>query len=141
MPASRSEITLKIIDDGIMNAGFTTMIKLAGYIMLFSIAADFAGHLPLPRNRTVRLRYRAAGNYEWNLYCPGYRMAEAIEIGYLVCHGNGFSLAVSGICCDSIHAGKTTEQHTQSYVNLLIIKCHCWQHFYSCSGFGMQTPP
>ena len=28
--------------------GFTTMIKLAGYIMLFSIAADFAGHLPLP---------------------------------------------------------------------------------------------
>ena len=47
MPASRSEITLKIIDDGIMN-GFTTMIKLAGYIMLFSIAADFAGHLPLP---------------------------------------------------------------------------------------------
>lgn len=47
MPASRSEITLKIIDDGIMN-GFTTMIKLAGYIMLFSIAADFVGHLPLP---------------------------------------------------------------------------------------------
>lgn len=47
MPASRSEITLKIIDDGIMN-GFTTMIKLAGYIMLFSIAADLVQHLPLP---------------------------------------------------------------------------------------------
>lgn len=47
MPASRSAISLKIIDDGIMN-GFSTMIKLAGYIMLFSIAADFAGHLPLP---------------------------------------------------------------------------------------------
>lgn len=47
MPASRSAISLKIIDDGIMN-GFSTMIKLAGYIMLFSIAADFVGHLPLP---------------------------------------------------------------------------------------------
>ena len=45
MPASRSEITLKIIDDGIMN-GFTTMIKLAGYIMFFSIAADMMQHIP-----------------------------------------------------------------------------------------------
>lgn len=45
MPASRSEITLKIIDDGIMN-GFTTMIKLAGYIMFFSIAADMIQHIP-----------------------------------------------------------------------------------------------
>ena len=46
MPASRSAISLKIIDDGIMN-GFSTMIKLAGYIMLFAIAADFLKQLPL----------------------------------------------------------------------------------------------
>ena len=45
MPASRSEINLKIIDDGIIN-GFMTMIKLAGYIMFFSIAADIMQHIP-----------------------------------------------------------------------------------------------
>ncbi|WP_296115749.1 hypothetical protein [uncultured Eubacterium sp.] len=45
MPASRFEIKLTIIDDGIMN-GFTTMIKLAGYIMFFSIAADIMQHIP-----------------------------------------------------------------------------------------------
>lgn len=45
MPASRSVINLKIIDDGIMN-GFSTMIKLAGYIMFFAIAADFLKQLP-----------------------------------------------------------------------------------------------
>ncbi len=45
MPASRFEINLTIIDDGIMN-GFTTMIKLAGYIMFFSIAADMMQHVP-----------------------------------------------------------------------------------------------
>lgn len=46
MPASRSEINLKIIDDGIIN-GFMTMIKLAGYIMFFSIAADMIQHIPI----------------------------------------------------------------------------------------------
>lgn len=46
MPASRSAISLKIIDDGIMN-GFSTMIKLAGYIMLFAIAADFLKQFPI----------------------------------------------------------------------------------------------
>ena len=45
MPSSRSEINLKIIDDGMIN-GFMTMIKLAGYIMFFSIAADMMHHIP-----------------------------------------------------------------------------------------------
>lgn len=49
IPPSRSELTLTIIDDGIMN-GFTTMIKLAGYIMFFSIAADIITHLPISQS-------------------------------------------------------------------------------------------
>ena len=101
MPASRSEITLKIIDDGIMN-GFTTMIKLAGYIMLFSIAADFAGHLPLPGTAlsgcVIGLLEITNGIYTVS--------------GTSVCHGNGFFWRYQRHLPDSIHAGKTTEQHT-----------------------------
>lgn len=36
MEASRSQITFKIIDAGIMN-GFETLLKLCGYIVIFSI--------------------------------------------------------------------------------------------------------
>jgi hypothetical protein len=46
MPASRSQINFKIIDAGIMD-GFTTMVKLAGYIMLFAMLADIVRMLPL----------------------------------------------------------------------------------------------
>lgn len=46
MPASRSQINFKIIDDGIMD-GFTTMIKLAGYIMLFAMLADIVQMIPI----------------------------------------------------------------------------------------------
>lgn len=46
MPASRSQINFKIIDDGIMD-GFTTMIKLAGYIMLFAMLADIVHTIPI----------------------------------------------------------------------------------------------
>ncbi|MGN0481969.1 MAG: hypothetical protein ACI4HI_00295 [Lachnospiraceae bacterium] len=38
--ASRSQITFKIIDAGIMN-GFETLTRIGGYLMLFSIFADF----------------------------------------------------------------------------------------------------
>lgn len=46
MPASRSQINFKIIDAGIMD-GFTTMIKLAGYIMLFAMLADIVQMIPV----------------------------------------------------------------------------------------------
>lgn len=45
-PTSRSQINFKIIDAGIMD-GFTTMIKLAGYIMLAAIMAHFVSLIPL----------------------------------------------------------------------------------------------
>lgn len=50
--ASRSQLSMKIIDAGIMN-GFTTMIKLAGYILLASLLADIPKRIfpdsgPLP---------------------------------------------------------------------------------------------
>lgn len=44
-PTSRSQINIKIIDAGIMD-GFTTMIKLAGYIMLSALLADMIKELP-----------------------------------------------------------------------------------------------
>lgn len=43
--ASRSQINMRIIDAGIMN-GFTTMIKLAGYILLASLLASILKILP-----------------------------------------------------------------------------------------------
>lgn len=43
--ASRSQINIKIIDAGIMD-GFTTMIKLAGYIILSALLADMLKGLP-----------------------------------------------------------------------------------------------
>ena len=46
IPASRSQINFKIIDAGIMD-GFTTMIKLAGYIILFAMLADIVMDLPI----------------------------------------------------------------------------------------------
>lgn len=45
-PAPRFKVSFQIIDAGIMD-GFTTMIKLAGYIMLFAILSDFLQTLPL----------------------------------------------------------------------------------------------
>lgn len=47
-PASGSQMNFKIIDAGIMN-GFETIIKLGGYIMLFSMAASFLRMLPIPK--------------------------------------------------------------------------------------------
>ena len=44
-PAPRFQLSFKIIDAGIMD-GFTTMIKLAGYIMMFAILSDFLHTLP-----------------------------------------------------------------------------------------------
>lgn len=48
-PASRSALSFQIIDAGIIN-GFETMLRIAGYIVLFSIlaqaAAKFAGQYP-----------------------------------------------------------------------------------------------
>ena len=46
MPAPRSQINFKIIDAGIMD-GFTTMIKLAGYIMLFAMLSDIVQEIPI----------------------------------------------------------------------------------------------
>ena len=46
IPPSRSQIDFKIIDAGIMD-GFTTMIKLAGYIILFAMLADIVMDLPI----------------------------------------------------------------------------------------------
>lgn len=43
--ASRSQINMKIIDAGIMD-GFTTMIKLAGYILLSALLADILKRIP-----------------------------------------------------------------------------------------------
>lgn len=43
--ASRSQINMKIIDAGIMD-GFTTMIKLAGYILLSALLADILKNIP-----------------------------------------------------------------------------------------------
>ncbi len=51
-PASRSQINFKIIDAGIMD-GFTTMIKLAGYIMLFAMLADIVRMIPV-ENETLK---------------------------------------------------------------------------------------
>lgn len=46
-PASRSEISFKIIDAGIIN-GFETMLRIAGYIVVFSILAGALQQLSLP---------------------------------------------------------------------------------------------
>lgn len=46
-PASGSQMNFKIIDAGIMN-GFETLVRLGGYIMLFSIIASVLQKLPLP---------------------------------------------------------------------------------------------
>ncbi len=43
--ASRSQLNMKIIDAGIMD-GFTTMIKLAGYILLSALLADLLKRIP-----------------------------------------------------------------------------------------------
>lgn len=45
-PTSRSQLNMKIIDAGIMD-GFTTMIKLAGYIILCTLAAKIIQDIPL----------------------------------------------------------------------------------------------
>jgi len=55
-------------------------------------------------------RPERAGNYEWNLYCLRHRMAGRNQVS--VCHGNGFFWRYQRHLPDSIHAGKTTEQHT-----------------------------
>lgn len=44
-PASRSYINFKIIDTGIIN-GFETMLRIAGYIVLFSILSEAINQLP-----------------------------------------------------------------------------------------------
>ena len=46
--ASQSQITFKIIDAAIMN-GFETLVRIGGYIMLFSILISLAEKLPLPK--------------------------------------------------------------------------------------------
>lgn len=48
-PASRSQMSFKIIDAGIMN-GFETLTRLGGYIMLFSMIASMIQKLPLAGN-------------------------------------------------------------------------------------------
>lgn len=45
-PASRSQINFKIIDAGIIN-GFETMLRIAGYIVIFSILSGALGQIPL----------------------------------------------------------------------------------------------
>ncbi len=45
-PASRSYINFKIIDTGIIN-GFETMLRIAGYIVLFSILSGAINMLPI----------------------------------------------------------------------------------------------
>ncbi len=45
-PASRSQINFKIIDAGIIN-GFETMLRIAGYIVIFSILSGALDQLPL----------------------------------------------------------------------------------------------
>ena len=47
-PASGSQINFKIIDAGIMN-GFETLVRIGGYIMLFSILISLVEKLPLPK--------------------------------------------------------------------------------------------
>lgn len=44
-PASQSYFNFKIIDTGIIN-GFETMLRIAGYIVLFSILSGAINHLP-----------------------------------------------------------------------------------------------
>ncbi len=44
-PASESPLNIKILDAGIMN-GFSTMIRLAGYIILSALLADVILHIP-----------------------------------------------------------------------------------------------
>lgn len=46
IPASRSQINFKIIDAGIMN-GFETMLRVAGYIVVFSILSGAVELLPV----------------------------------------------------------------------------------------------
>ncbi|MCU6761275.1 Uncharacterized protein conserved in bacteria [uncultured Roseburia sp.] len=46
IPASRSQINFKIIDAGIMN-GFETMLRVAGYIVVFSILSGAVESLPV----------------------------------------------------------------------------------------------
>ena len=46
--ASQSQITFKIIDAAIMN-GFETLVRIGGYIMLFSILISLVEKLPLPK--------------------------------------------------------------------------------------------
>ena len=46
--ASPSQITFKIIDAAIMN-GFETLVRIGGYIMLFSILISLVEKLPLPK--------------------------------------------------------------------------------------------
>ena len=46
--ASQSQITFKILDAAIMN-GFETLVRIGGYIMLFSILISLVEKLPLPK--------------------------------------------------------------------------------------------
>ena len=46
-PASRSQINFKIIDAGIIN-GFETMLRIAGYMVLFSILSGALDMIPMP---------------------------------------------------------------------------------------------
>ncbi len=53
-PASRSQINFKIIDAGIIN-GFETMLRVAGYIVIFSILSGAVLKLPLDQPVTISL--------------------------------------------------------------------------------------
>ncbi len=52
--ASRSQMNFKIIDAAIMN-GFETLIRIGGYIMLFSILISIVENLPIPKPAALLL--------------------------------------------------------------------------------------
>ena len=54
--ASQSQITFKIIDAAIMN-GFETLVRIGGYIMLFSILISLVEKLPLSKPVLILLEY------------------------------------------------------------------------------------
>ena len=72
--ASPSQITFKIIDAAIMN-GFETLVRIGGYIMLFSILISLVEKLPLPKPVLILLEnvleitngINCLANTNWNI--------------------------------------------------------------------------
>lgn len=111
-PASRSQISIKIIDAGIMD-GFTTMIKLAGYIILCALLADMIKVLPL-QNEILKCICIGAMEITNGIHQISFLPKEALVKTILAVGLVNFG-GISGLC-QTYSMLKTAGIHIKSYL-------------------------